>query len=142
MIKRWLVQHRRMVLISGGGVALLLIFIQLLYPGDRLLLFTRLDNVAVSGWKKQDAAWELNKQSMAQPIGIYFGAVPHAYQSPQPEAIGLSIDHSTRINALNYPWYMRLIPTSLLWEHFVQHPTEPVYARNDTVLNDFIAKSL
>lgn len=121
---------------------MLIILVQLLYPGNRLLPFTKLDNVAVSGWKKQDAARELNKQSKAQPIAIYFGAIPDPYQSPKPEAIGLSIDYSKQVDALNYPWYMRLIPTSLLWAQATQRPNEPEYVRNNTVLDAFITKSL
>jgi len=47
-----------------------------------------------------------------------------------------------QINDEGYPWYMRLIPTSIFWQHMVQRPATPTYLRTDTVLDAYIKANL
>lgn len=136
--------HWRSILIFGlSGLLGLTIIGQFLYPSDRMLPFATLDNLRVSGWQKNDAIKLLDDKYQEKQIPIYFGTIKKAYRSPKPIEIGLTISNKTRINDLGYPWYLRIIPTSILWAHFVINPdSKPAYRRNDAVLTAYIDKEL
>ena len=110
---------RKLLLYGGGGVALLFIVVQLFYPNGRMPLFASVDDVNVSGWKKEDAEWELNNRYKQQQVQLYFGDTKNPYREPSAGAIGLTISNGQRIEATSYSWWLRLIPTSLFWGYAV-----------------------
>lgn len=143
-LHRELKLHWRSVLLcSFGGVLTLIVIGQFLYPADRMAPFTVLDGVVISGWQKNDVIKMLDDKYKASQIPIYFGSAKTAYRSPAPAEIGLNITNTTRIKGLDYPWYLRIIPTSILWAHFIINPnSKPTYQRDDTVLTAYINKEL
>ncbi len=136
----WLKLHRRRVLIfGGGGFVVILIAAQLLYPGDRMLPLTYVDGLSLSGWIKSDAITALNSKYQQAQINLYFGHSKKAYRSPSSADIGLVIDNTTRINDMTYPWYIRILPGSLLWGSLVAGPhTAPTYASDSVSVDNYI----
>ena len=118
---------------------ILIIVGQFLYPTDKLVAFMNIDGVDLSGWSKADATTRLDSTYKNTKLNIYFSNAQQAYRSPTASDIGLTITNEARIQAANYPWYMRLIPTSLLWAHYIYGvDSNPTYARNSTTLGSYI----
>lgn len=134
---------RKILLFGGSGVLGLTVIGQILYPSNRLTLFTTIDGINLSGWQKNDAAKQLNHKYYDKVVPIYFGDKRSAYLSPKPSDIGLVIKNEARVNAINYPWYLRIIPTSILWAHFMTEPSiKPEYLHDNDVLTAYINKEL
>ena len=136
--------HWRKILLFGiGGLLAVIIIGQLLYPNDRLAYFTTIDSVNLSGWSKNDAIKRLDGEYAEKSIPIFFGEVKKAYTSPKTTEIGLTVSNETRIKNINYPWYLRIVPTSILWVHFInQRTSEPKYSSDDGKLSAYINKEL
>jgi len=141
-IKRWANRNRTPLLRVGGGVLALLLVIQIFYPGDKMPLFAHVDGVDVSGWNKKDAAKRLDKLAAEQPVRVVLGASSDRVDSPKPGDIGLSVSHQARINAADYPWYFRIIPTSLLWFGPLQTETAPKYTIDNDKVKAYVTAKL
>lgn len=101
----------------GAGVTCvaLLLLIQLFYPSNTLLPYTTVDGMSLGGKTKQQATTALNTAYANQTLAIYMGSGKKPVTSPKLSSLDGKVDNTTRINNMNYPWYMRLIPTSLFW---------------------------
>jgi beta-lactamase class A len=127
---------------SIGGLALLLIAMQFAYPGDRLLPGTKVDGIMMNGWRMADASWELDRRYQVQSIALYFGNNATPYRSPVAAEIGLQITNTRRIEAMHYPWWLKLVPTSLAWAHFVIQDNGPAYSHDKTAVAAYLTKEL
>jgi beta-lactamase class A len=136
-------QHKKRLLQGVGGIIVLIILGQLLYPGARLLPFTQIDMVSVGGWQKADASRELDHRYSEAKMGVYFGKAAEAYRSPKPADIKLEIRNQQRIDALQYPWYLRLLPGSIVWAHLVVKPAaDPQYIYAAEGVKTYVNKEL
>ncbi|MDN5275145.1 MAG: hypothetical protein JWP06_1046 [Candidatus Saccharibacteria bacterium] len=143
IIQTWLVLHKKQLLISLGVFLVLVIIGQIAYPGSRLLPFAQVDNIAVGGWQKKDVATELDKRYAATPVDIYFGETETAYRSPKPVDIKLQVNNQNRIEAISYPWYLRLLPGSLLWANLITKPSQdPQYTYNASAVKNYVDREL
>lgn len=134
---------KKVLLFGGGGLLATIVALQFLYPTGALLPFTTIDNVNLTGWAKADATKRLDQLSTNQTIPIYFGDATGPYRSPKPVDIGLKVSNAARVNAVTYPWYLRIVPSSFLWAHFFVHAAEsPNYIYNLPVLKSYITKEL
>ena len=136
-ISQSIVKHRRVLLISLGALLALIVVAQFVYPTSRLLPFARVDGVAMSGWEKQDAVRELDARYEQVTIPLYFGDNTQPYGLLQPREIGLEISNQERVDAMDYPWYMRLIPGSIAWYGTVQTDKTPTYLRDEEVVQAY-----
>jgi beta-lactamase class A len=101
----------------------LLLIIQIFYPGNRLLPFANVDGKALGLLTKPDATKKLNDAYAAYPVAIYMGPSDKPLVSPTLGTAKMTVDNTARINGMNYPWYLRIIPTSLFWAHSGSSPT-------------------
>lgn len=125
-IRRWWQKYKDAVIVCVLSVLFVVVVVQFLYPRDRMLPFAYIDGVHVAGWEKKDVIWELNKRYEMQPINIYIGENDEPFASVAPAEVGLTISNDKRINEYKYPWYMRLIPSSILWyERVTSGPATP-----------------
>ncbi len=134
--------NRTVLIRIGGGLLLLVLLVQLLYPTDRMPLFSNVDGANVSGWKKSDTVDHLNELSNKQPVTIELGTINKQFDSPKPASFGLSVSHKSRIESTGYPWYMRIVPTSLLWFGLVQSEKEPDYITDKAKAKAYITSKL
>lgn len=135
--------HWKRILIYGlAGVAVLTILVQLLYPNDQMLPYARVDDMAVGGWKKADAAWELDHRYLVKKAHIYFGTNNTPYRSPAINEIGVTVRNGERLQRDDYPWWLRLVPSSLVWAQVFSNVPEPDYEINQKQLNTYIEKEL
>ncbi|MFZ1801373.1 MAG: serine hydrolase [Candidatus Saccharimonas aalborgensis] len=110
-------QHswKRIALIGGAGLVIALLVTQFLYPSDRLLPFVMIDGVNLGGQKKSDAIATLNDAYSKHQVSIYMGNREASVVSPTLSELDIKVDNTDRISQLDYPWYLRLVPTSLWW---------------------------
>lgn len=112
------IQHVGWKKLLGGTVAALLgamILVQLFYPANTLLPYTKVDGISVAGKTKQQAIDLLNKAYADHTIAIYMGSGTKPVTSPKLSDVNGKVDNTARINDMDYPWYMRLVPSSLFW---------------------------
>ncbi len=126
----WLVHHRKRLLVYGvGGIFGLLMLAQFCYPSDRLLPFVRIDGVWLGLHTKQDAVATLNKNYASYPVAIYIGSSAKPAVAPTLADMEITVDNTERVNSMAYPWYMRLVPSSLFWyQLWVPATPNPHYA--------------
>ena len=109
------IDKRRIALIAGGVVFGIVTLIQLCYPAGKLLPFTRVDGMALGGVDRKEATAKLNTAYANHPIDIYMGSGTKPVTSPKLSAADMKVDNTARLSSLDYPWYLRIIPTSIMW---------------------------
>lgn len=124
------------------GLAIVLIGIQLLYPTDRLLPLARIDEVGLGGWTKHDAASKLDAAYKHQHIQLFFGDATKAYKTPLSGEIGLTARNQQRLDTLNYPWWLRLVPTSIFWAQVITTVQPPSYKHDARTLKAYLLTQL
>ncbi len=106
---------KKIGIISGASVVGVLLIIQLFYPWDTFALNTVIDGVKVGGKSKADAAKLLNTEYANHKVAIYMGTVKQPVVQPKFSDMDVSVDNAERLESAGYPWYLRIIPTSLFW---------------------------
>lgn len=141
--QEWVLRHKKQLALGVGGFLVLVIVGQLVYPDSRLLPLTRVDTLAAGGWQKKDAAWELNQRYARAKVEVYFGKSTTAYRVLTPTDIQLQIHNEQRLDGQQYPWYLRLLPGSILWAHLIAKPAaEPRYAYNASAIKSYVDREL
>ena len=141
-LKQWVIYNKTLIIRSGLVALGVLLLIQILYPSSRLLPFASVDSLSLGAWQKKDAANELDSRMSKQDIAIKLGSSNQTYEYVRPEEIGLKISNEQRVQQANYPWYMRVIPTSLFWYGLVRSEPPASVTLNDSKLKKYISKSL
>lgn len=118
-------------------VALLMI-VQIFYPSSRLLPFARIDGRIFSASEKTYAARELDAAYSKSSVAIFMGSMKQAVTSPKLADADMRVDNAARLDAVDYPWYLRIIPTSLFWAGLRGAPTpELIFGKKfDTFIKD------
>ncbi|MGB4762257.1 MAG: serine hydrolase [Candidatus Saccharimonas sp.] len=116
-VKRWLAvfTRKQFVLWVSVGLFALLMIVQVLYPPDRLLMFSSIDGIALSWQKKDAAAEQLNAAYAGHAVDIYMTGDKKPVTTPKLSELDVTIDNAVRVDQLDYPWYLRIIPTSFFW---------------------------
>lgn len=130
----------KQVTLGGGALVALLILVQLVYPSDRLLPFSRIDGHSFSWQKKSDAVSYLNDAYANYPVQIYMTGDEKPVTSPTLNDIDVTVNNEQRVASMDYPWYLRIVPTSLFWRG-VAGVGEPKLSFNDE-FDDFVDKKL
>lgn len=137
-ITQWIKDNRKILVIIAGVAVMSLILAQLLYPGGRLLPLAKVDGIDYGGWQKKNVIAELDKKYKDKKIAIYFGEVKKAQRTPTTDQIGLTVSNQNRIYNVSYPWYVRLVPTSVFWAHHFNQADLPNYERDEAKLREYI----
>lgn len=106
---------KKIGIISGASIVGVLLIIQLFYPWDNFALNTVIDGVKVGGKSKADAAKLLNTEYANHKVAIYMGTVKQPVVQPKFSDMDVSVDNAARLESAGYPWYLRIVPTSLFW---------------------------
>jgi len=124
----WLKQHWKLLIVIFVAVVILgeTIF-QIVYPSSRVIPGTKVDSLDVGGLRKAEAAKKLDAAYGGLKLDIYFGKNDAAFQSPKMSEVGIGVDNSERIAALQYPFYLRFIPGSIFWATALEKPGDIAY---------------
>ena len=131
--KSWASRHpRRFLAYIVGGILGLFILIQLFYPAGTLLPFSTIENVKLGGISKIEAVKVLDEKFDTSKVAVYLNDSDSAFLKATPGELGISSSNEHRIETARYPWYLRLVPSSLLWAHvFSDDVAELKYERNE-----------
>lgn len=138
----WYKRHKTALIRTAGGVIGVLLLVQLFYPYDRLPLFATVDGVNVSGWKKQDAAWQLDTLSQEQPVNIKLAGSDETYDKTTVADVGIKSSNRERIDQSGYPVLLRFVPTSLFWYGPAQADQAPSYQRDTKKQAEYLNETL
>jgi len=118
-----------------------MIIAQFVYPADKVVLFASVDGVSVGGLTKDEATKKLDTLYAEAKVPIYYRDDANLKVQPSLKDIGISTSNEARVAALNYPWYWRLVPSSLFWyQSFL--PSEPITVQKSTdTLKFYMAKT-
>ena len=142
-IAGWVRPRWRQILAWGaGGLAGVFLLMQLAYPTHLMVPFQTVDGRSVGQKDRAVVKRELAADYKKHPVAIYFGNTSRPYRTPQAQQIGVTVDNNARLDAMDYPFWLRLVPTSLLWAHTVRPDKTPVYRYDQTVLDDYMKKEL
>lgn len=109
-------EHWKLVLLVVSGLIVLgLVIYQIVYPGSRLLPGATIDDVQLGGLRKTEAAAKLNELYGGVKLNIFFGKNTAAFLEPEIKEVGISVLNEDRVEAMEYPFYLRLIPGSIFW---------------------------
>jgi beta-lactamase class A len=136
------VHLKRVLWLIIAGFTLALIAAQFVYPSDRMPLYSTVDGIDVSGWSKPDVIRTLDGLYSQKQVDIYFGTDPQPYRSPSATELGITPINQARIDSINYPWYVRIIPGSVLWMHYLIGTGSPDYIRDSQLLDSYVKKEL
>ena len=124
-----------LAIIFGG-----LFLVQIFYPDSNLLIGTEINGKELSGWSKKSAIKELNRSYNNAEIEVYLDKDEESFRTVYPEEFGLEIDNTRRVNSIVYPWYIRIIPTSLFWWGKVAPVSELSLRFDESELRYFVEK--
>lgn len=134
---------KKQVAIASSVVLFAVVVAQMLYPSDRLLPFARVDGIDVAGWHKKDVIWQLDTLYAKQQTAIYFGKNAEPTSTEQTVSIGVTVHNTERVQTHTYPWYIRLVPTSVLWYELVNPLTAaPQVQRDVTVAQQYVKDTI
>ena len=100
---------------AAASLTFLLVIVQLVYPSDKTLPFAHVDGLAIGGMAKDAAAKKANQAYSDHALNITMNNSDKPAVSIKLRDIAVSVDNSQRIKQYDYPWYVRLVPTSLFW---------------------------
>jgi len=134
----WFKQHWiLLVLIVFALLVLGETIFQIVYPSYQLIPGTKLDGVNIGGLSKQDAAKKLDGVYSNLKLAIYFGKNGAAFQSPTMGEVGIGVDNNARVEAVSYPFYLRMIPGSIWWASALEKPGGIAYTYDKNKIADY-----
>lgn len=139
----YLRQHwRRVGIVSVASALLILVIIQLLFPWNNLPLYETIDGKDVGGKDMATTIASLDSQYQKLPLQLYFGNSSKVYRQPAIKDVGITVSTEQQVKSAAYPWWLRLVPTSLWWAHSVITPETPTYTYNKAKVATYIEKEL
>ena len=142
LVHRHALSTPKKIVISYVAVLFFVIIIaQFAYPSNRIVLFESVDGVAIGGVKKDEAVKKLNALYGGAKVPIYYKDDDTLKAQPSLKDIGLTATNDARVAELGYPWYFRIIPTSLLWYHTLLSPAPVVSEQNKDTLTAYMANT-
>jgi beta-lactamase class A len=136
----WAKLHKKQLVYGLAGVGFASLVFQVFYPGDKLMPLASIDGQRFGGWSKTDAAVRLNQLYADDRIGVHIEEGRPAIITPTLSELGITVKNQERVNAINYPWYLRILPTSIVWAHIFQQPGDPQYASDQAVLTTYVTQ--
>lgn len=134
----WIREHWKWLLVGiVGSIVVLTIAGQIIYPSNYLVPGTKVDGLDVGGMRKKDAAAKIDGLYGDLKLGIYFGKNQAAFQEPAFKDVGIGTDSTARLEKLEYPWYLRLIPTSIFWSGGFQKAGGPEYVYDKAKIDSY-----
>lgn len=134
----WLKQHWKLLVVIFVSVGVLgEVIFQIVYPSSRLIPGTTVDGLDLGGKKYAEATKVLDDAYGGLKLNIYFGESNAAYQSPKMNEVGIGVDNAARLEKITYPFYLRVIPTSIFWASALTKPGDIAYTYDKTKIANY-----
>lgn len=131
----------KFLLLGGVGAVLVgVVVYQFFYPTNTLVPFASIDNVELGGKQKSEAVKTLDRLYSQANVSIYFDDSKSARTTPKLPELGVTIKNEARVTNYDYPWYWRLIPSSVWWYHAFASAEAPTVTRDENTLAAYMKK--
>ncbi|GHU07542.1 hypothetical protein FACS189431_2250 [Alphaproteobacteria bacterium] len=137
-IARFCERYKKIVIPIAVVIAIDLL-VQIFYPSARLLPFTYLGGENFGLANKSEAIIQLDQAYNSADVEIFFDGNEKPYLQLKPVDIGLSVGNAKSVGQMEYPWYMRIVPTSILWYGLIYSNVPPDIGFSESRLTRFIA---
>ena len=107
---------------------------------DRLPLFTQVDGQSMGGWSTADASRRLEELYANAAIDMYVKSTDTPFTTVAVKDVGLSAVYDEKMEQMISPLWLRLIPSSVLWMHWLAKDKEPVYVVDEQKSSSFVTK--
>lgn len=137
--------HRRLntpgkIILAGLiVVATALVVGQFMYGTGRLLPFAKIEGVGVGGLSRVEAVQRLDAAYKAVTVPVYFSGDDTQKVAPHFADLGVTVRNEERVGSYAYPWYIRLIPGSIVWYGLIDQSGEATVQRSDEKLKRYFA---
>lgn len=136
-------QNKKSIPLVVGVVLLgLLQAVQMFYPGDRMTPGAKIDGMPVAGMKKEEVVSGLDKLYANQKINVRLGDSEESALEPTFADIGVVASNEARVDDLTYPFYLRIVPTSLFWVSTTLDYGEPEINKDSATLEDYLSSGV
>lgn len=138
VVDYWFKRHWKLLLVIFIALLVLgeMIF-QIVYPASKLIPGTKLDGVDIGGLRKEDAAKKLDGEYGNLELKIYFGKNDAAFLKPKMSEVGIGTDNNARVATLDYPFWLRFVPSSIWWVQGLQKPGQIAYTYDKNKIADY-----
>lgn len=132
---------KKIGIIALIAAPMLMIAVQWIYPQQAAMLYAKVDGVSISGMKHDEALAVITKQYNDKIVDVSFGNSSKPYRSPALKALGAKVD-SSAVDAAMYPWWLRMIPTSLWWGHFLAGDKDSAVSLDKAKTAEYVTQEL
>lgn len=123
----------------GVGISVVGVMIfQAIVFRDRLPLFQKVDGQSMGVWSRDDASRRLGELYENSKIDMYVKSADRPFATFTAKQIGMGADFEKKTKQIVMPLWLRLVPSSVLWAHFLTNNDEPVYKNNEQKISSFI----
>ena len=120
-----------------GLVIVTIVVLQLVYPADKLLGSVTVDGIDVGGKSKQEAIKILDSAYADKQVKLFASGGKEPVATAKLSQMGVTVSNQQRVEGMNYPWQMRLIPTSMWWYGRTIATGEVKYSSNEEKIKSF-----
>lgn len=92
-----------------------MLIIQLFYPINKLLPYQKIDDLAVGGDTHDEAIRKLDSAYMDKVVEVFLQNNAKPVNSPKLSSAGVKVNTDGVVKQYDYPWYLRLVPSSIFW---------------------------
>lgn len=136
----WVRAHKKQLGWASLAVLAGVVLVQIFYPGDKLLPFTKVDGQFLGGLTKADAALRLDAAYAKDTISLRLNDGDRVIHTDKLSDMGIVVKSQASVDSLKYPWYLRIVPSSVLWAGLLQQPAEPAYETDKKKLDAYITQ--
>lgn len=130
--------RKRIVSFVFAVLVLPILLVQLFYSQTTLLPNTQVGPIYLGGLSKTEAIKKLDVAYANAKVPIYFSDSKEQVVAPTLSELGVTTTNTSRVNAYEYPFLWRLVPSSLFWYQSLMKKGEPSVAYNDQIFTSYI----
>ena len=132
---------KKRLAVGAAILLVILLIVQIFYPNDNLLPFAEVDGEALSWQTKQASIEKLNRDYDENRIQVYLNSSDKPVITTTLAKANVDIDTTEIVQNFDYPWYLRIVPTSLFWVGFMQRSSAP-QPQFDESFEDYVTESI
>ena len=129
-----------MLIIGVGMLVLSVMIFQAIIFRDRLPLFLKIEGQSMGGWSAADAARHLEDRYANAKMELYVKSASAPFVTAETKDIGASASYDERVKKSVSPLWLRLIPSSVLWAHWLAKDGSPTYTHDEQKMSSFVTK--
>lgn len=141
-VHRHALSTRKKIIISAASTLVIgVVVTQFVYSSDRIVPFLQIDGVVIGGDAKAEATKKLDTLYADARVSVFYNDESLVRASPSFKDIGISVSNEARVMGLDYPWYWRVVPSSLLWYQALVSVEPVAVERSGEGLTAYMAKT-